>query len=73
MVQGEEGGAMIDYPRTRPIMKSVTDDFVRAMTGDTTSVMAHMVIICGLPEGVDPEDQRVIEIVEAIERARKED
>jgi len=43
----------------------LTDEFVEAMAGDTTSAMARL-CTAALPYGVNAQDPRVIAIVKAI-------
>lgn len=58
------------------ITKLVTDDFVQAFRTDADcwGVMARLCVQFypdGLPEGVDPEDERVIAVIERIRRVQR--
>ncbi len=51
-----------------PPIKQVTDDFVECFSdpANQTSVMARLSATIMLPAGVDPDDQRVVEILQQI-------
>lgn len=58
---------MDDQDESEHDERSVTDEFVESIEGDTRSIRARMCLLYGLPQGVDPYDPRVAKILEDIE------
>jgi hypothetical protein len=57
---------MNDEELYRKMVQEVTDDFVGLFADDVATydgIFGRMVVVLGLPDGVDPEDPRVVEIV----------
>lgn len=48
--------------RTRPIIPSLTDEFVILCEAEPDNVLMRLARIAGLPEGVDPNDERILKI-----------
>jgi hypothetical protein len=48
--------------RTRPIMKELTDEFIELCEKEPDNILMRMAEHMGLPEGVDPSDERILRI-----------
>jgi hypothetical protein len=48
--------------RTRPIMKELTDEFIELCEKEPDNILKRMAEHMGLPEGVDPSDERILRI-----------
>jgi hypothetical protein len=50
--------------RTRPVFSELTDEVVEMCEREPNNIMMRMARTMGLPEGVDPEDSRILELFE---------